>query len=120
MNGTASQVPCRSRPRVSLLDFPPAEVRRFLAQRLRQQGLREAYLFGSFAGGTAGAWSDIDLIVVQESELPPVERARAFACLGELGVAVDVLVYTPAEFAAARENPVGFWSEFERLHERLV
>ena len=105
---------------MSLLDFPPEDVRRFLGQRLREKGVREAYLFGSFAAGSPGPWSDIDLLVVWESDLPMVERAREFAGLGDLGVPVDVLVYTPDEFATGRENPEGFWSEFGRTHVRLV
>lgn len=55
-------------------------------------------LFGSVAGGTAGDDSDIDLIVIMEADMGPVQRsAAARVAVGSIGVPVDVLVYTPGE-----------------------
>jgi predicted nucleotidyltransferase len=56
-------------------------------------------LFGSQAWGTPDAGSDVDLLViVPESDLPPVQRAiRAHLCLAEVNVAKDILVKTRAE-----------------------
>lgn len=110
----------RSRPRTSVLDFEPGRVRAFLKERLQAKGVTEAYLFGSFAEGTSGAWSDLDVVVVQPTKLPFVERPRGFQDLLDLGVPVDVLVYTPEEFARLREERSGFWQEFERTKVRLL
>ncbi|MBE0617497.1 MAG: nucleotidyltransferase domain-containing protein [Proteobacteria bacterium] len=120
MSPVAREVVARSRPRVSLLDFEPAQVRAFLEDRLRGKGVVEAYLFGSFAEGRAGPWSDVDLVVVQPTDAPFVERPRGFRDLMDLGVPVDVLVYTPGEFARLREERSGFWKEFERTKIRLL
>lgn len=56
-------------------------------------------LFGSHAWGTPDEGSDIDLyVVVPESSERPLQRARrARACVGDVRVALDILVRTRAE-----------------------
>ncbi len=55
-------------------------------------------LFGSKARGDAGTSSDIDLFIIAQSNLPRYKRSVPFyrALLG-LGVAKDIIVYTPEE-----------------------
>lgn len=55
-------------------------------------------LFGSRATGTAQPDSDIDLLVIMEAEVPPIERAIAVkrVCRPRF-VAMDLLVKTPEE-----------------------
>jgi len=74
-----------------------------LPRRLKRRGVEAAYLFGSRAHGNADPESDIDLIVVAASERPFVDRFRDFPELW-LGApaAVDLLIYTPEEFARQR------------------
>lgn len=97
----------RSRPRVSVLEFSVEELVGFLRERLEGRGVVGAYLFGSVAAGTANAWSDLDVVVVQPTVEPFVERPRPFSDLQDLGVPVDVLVYTPEEFTAASRGRRG-------------
>ena len=67
---------------------------------LDAQGAHAAWIFGSHARGTAGDGSDIDVIVVAPSERPFVDRFRDYLpAIVEAGVGVDLLVYTPEEFA---------------------
>ena len=55
-------------------------------------------LFGSYARGEEGIDSDIDLFIVFDSDLPRYKRAVPFyQALSGLGVAKDIVVYTPAE-----------------------
>jgi predicted nucleotidyltransferase len=56
-------------------------------------------LFGSYATGMAKARSDLDLLVIQRSTLPPAMR-RAKVCRTLYGVLhpLDVAVFTPEEF----------------------
>ena len=55
-------------------------------------------LFGSWASGEAQRDSDIDLLVVTDSDEPLDRRmARASRVLRGVPVPVDVLVFTPAE-----------------------
>ncbi len=65
----------------------------------RFQPLR-VILFGSRARKQAGRWSDVDLLVV----LPKVEDKRRAAvdmlrAVGDLSVAMDIIVSTPEELA---------------------
>jgi uncharacterized protein len=57
-------------------------------------------LFGSRAEGTPRMDSDVDLLVIMETQSPPIQRAVAVkrACRPRF-VAMDVLVKTPAEIA---------------------
>jgi len=72
---------------------------------LRRRGVEAAYLFGSRARGSSDAESDIDLLVVTASERPFVDRFEDFPELW-LGApaAVDLLIYTPEEFAHQRRS----------------
>jgi predicted nucleotidyltransferase len=57
------------------------------------------YLFGSRARGDSRSDSDYDLVVVADLRLDPDERAYlANRSIRDLGVPIDVLVYTPVEF----------------------
>ncbi len=59
----------------------------------------QVILFGSHAWGTPHDGSDIDLyVVVPESSERPLQRARrARACVGDVRVALDILVRTRSE-----------------------
>lgn len=60
----------------------------------------QIYLFGSQARGDASGDSDYDvLVVVRDSDQPPYRRAQdAYRGLVDIAVAIDVLVFTRAEF----------------------
>ena len=68
------------------------------------------YLYGSYAYGTPTRDSDVDLlVVVADSPLDPYERdAAAYRALPDDRVAVDVQVYTRAEFEERAALPVSF------------
>jgi len=56
-------------------------------------------LFGSYSRGDATDQSDIDLLVVAQTELAPRERFRAIRrLLADYPVAFDVYLKTPEEF----------------------
>lgn len=59
----------------------------------------QVILFGSYAWGTPGEGSDVDLFVVvpESQERPAARMRRALACLEGIGVAKDVLVRTRHE-----------------------
>jgi uncharacterized protein len=109
----------RSRPPVSVSDYTLEEIQRFLADKLRGR-VQSAYLFGSVAAGSAGPWSDLDVLLVKETTLPFVERPREFLDLFDLGVPVDILVYTPSEFERLQDAGTGFWRTFREHRLRLV
>ncbi len=72
---------------------------------LRQHGARAAYLIGSRARGTADEHSDIDVIIVAESERPEVERFKDYLpAIAASSIGVDMWVYTPEEFERLRDE----------------
>ncbi|WP_148894151.1 nucleotidyltransferase domain-containing protein [Geothermobacter ehrlichii] len=81
----------KSRPAVSLLDYSMTDIVDRLRQALELPEVEAAYLFGSLVRGKVHAWSDIDLLVVANVDLPFVERPKHFsALLEQLPFALDL------------------------------
>jgi predicted nucleotidyltransferase len=75
-------------------------------ERVRPQKI---ILFGSYAYGRPHADSDLDILVVMESELPRYKRAvPIYRALAGLLIPKDVLVYTPQEIESWSEVPQAF------------
>ena len=92
------------------------EMRRRTGSVLRKAGVKRAIVFGSWARGEADGFSDLDLAVVMDTPLP--RQARALALARELDQAlpmvVDLLVYTPDEFAACEADGFGVFDVLRR------
>ncbi|MBI3588760.1 nucleotidyltransferase domain-containing protein [Candidatus Micrarchaeota archaeon] len=73
----------------------------FFKQMSRDFHFQQVILFGSAAEGRAGKDSDIDLIVVSEDFAGKKfhERPGRLHLAWDLGVPVDLLCFTPSEFA---------------------
>lgn len=106
--------------------FPPVtpELLHEVVRRILQVGSPERIvLFGSHARGGTRTDSDLDLLIIENSELPRYRRAPRYlrALLG-LFPAKDVVVWTPAEVEAWREVPNAFVTtalrEGRTLYER--
>jgi predicted nucleotidyltransferase len=70
-----------------------------LVRRIAERAQPERILvFGSYAKGTARATSDLDILVVRDTDLPMAQRAADLTpiCAGYL-VPIDLHVYTPEE-----------------------
>jgi predicted nucleotidyltransferase len=66
-------------------------------------------LFGSWARGERGPHSDLDLLIIQESELSRPQRyAQVRRLFWGMGIPMDILVYTPEEFARYQSVPGSF------------
>ncbi len=61
-------------------------------------------MFGSFARNESDDFSDIDLVIIKETEEEFFSRIRKVLQILNLKVAVDVLVYTPAEIQTMKEQ----------------
>lgn len=61
-------------------------------------------LFGSYAGGRRDLFTDLDLLVVMRTEEEFVHRSAALRRAIPVGVDLDVLVYTPEEFARLSDH----------------
>ncbi|MBC7684983.1 MAG: nucleotidyltransferase domain-containing protein [Bdellovibrionales bacterium] len=72
-------------------------------------------VFGSYAKGNATSTSDLDLLLIRQTDEAPARRADAVRpLLASLLVRVDVHVYTLAEIAAYRADPLSFISSVLR------
>lgn len=55
-------------------------------------------LFGSLARGEVGEWSDIDLCMINDTELPFLQRLHEARLVAAAHEAMDIVVYTPGEW----------------------
>ena len=76
------------------------ELARFVDVLLKDDDIKKIVVFGALASGDIHEWSDIDLVVVKETNRRFIERFhRLRAQLGSKEAA-DLVVYTPAKFKA--------------------
>lgn len=71
------------------------------------KGASRAVLFGSVARGTDDGRSDIDLIIVDDADLPYFARLDKYydELVDMLDRPLDLFVYREAEFERMRERP---------------
>lgn len=83
------------------LSYPPVteELLEEAVRRILSAGSPEKIvLFGSHATGRAGPQSDLDLLIIEESDLPRYKRSPCYYhVLTGVFPAKDILVYTPSE-----------------------
>lgn len=80
----------------------------------REFGAERVILFGSYARGAATKDSDVDLLVVAETDLPPRQRYSAVRRLvADVPASFDIIVKTPAEYARWRSvvNHIVYFAE---------
>ncbi len=78
------------------------------------------YLFGSWAKGEEDELSDVDIVVIKQTVTPFFDRLREVANLLPVEIGgVDILVYTPNEFAAMRHEGNAF-AEMIAEEARLI
>jgi predicted nucleotidyltransferase len=97
------------------LENRAARDRRALLQRELDRTvrlLRDEYnataimLYGSVASEDIHEWSDLDLVVIKETERRFLDRIRDVIELVQPRVGTDIIVYTPEEFAQlAQDRP---------------
>jgi predicted nucleotidyltransferase len=68
-------------------------------------------VFGSLAGGPMHAWSNVDLVIVERTDLPFLQRLREMRRVLKPRVATDLFVYTPDEFESLCRERQFFQSE---------
>lgn len=84
-----------SSERKKLLDLELARYVRLLTEHGNPE---KVILFGTLAKGWVHEWSDIDLVVVEQTQLPFFQRLRKVRKLLKPKVGMDIMVYTPEEF----------------------
>ena len=75
----------------------PARIRKAVDAIVRGYSPRQVWLYGSFARGDFHEGSDIDLIIIKESDKRFIDRIDEVLQYCPAGVAVEPLVYTSGE-----------------------
>lgn len=99
------------------------EIRRIATQIGMAADAERVVLFGSYARETAYEESDVDLLIIAESDLPRFKRSRIlYKLFRPYPFAMDLVVYTPEEIEKGKQSPVSFVSrvlrEGEVVYER--
>lgn len=82
------------------------ELARYVQVLTAHRRPEKVIVFGSLATGDVRAWSDIDLLVVEPTDLPFMQRLHQIRELLQPTIATDILVYTPEELEEMRlERP---------------
>jgi len=91
------------------------ELARIAAPHLIAAGVERAVVFGAYARGTADGYSDLDLAVVLCTDRPFLERWPLLSdLLDALPLPVDLLIYTPEEFARGLSRRVEIFDAIAR------
>ena len=91
------------------------EIEKVARQIGEQTRAKAVVLFGSHARDQAGTDSDVDLLVIAESDLPRHKRSRQLHLMFKpYPFAMDILVYTPKEVDSEREFELSFISRVLR------
>jgi predicted nucleotidyltransferase len=88
-----------------------AGIRKVAQQVVEQFHPQKVILFGSYAYGQPTEDSDVDLLVVIDTDEPPLHMAAKIAATVEHPFPLDIVVRTPAQLAAAIQRRGVFATE---------
>jgi uncharacterized protein len=99
------------------------QIRQVALQLADAANASQVILFGSYARGEATDRSDVDLMVVAQTDLPRHKRAVGlYKQFRPYPFGMDILVYTPQEVQEGKKSPLSFVStvlrEGKTLYER--
>ena len=87
------------------------ELARFVDLVVREFEPHKIILFGSMAAGNPRLWSDIDIVVVRETDKNFIDRALEMRHRFHPLIGIDLLVYTPEEFETMSAERLFFQQE---------
>ena len=95
-----------------------------IVERLVSDGAERVVLYGSYARGDFHADSDVDLLIVKETDERFIDRIASALAITGAKIPVEPVVYTHAELDQMRARHSGLLSDVERdgkvLYERGV
>lgn len=69
---------------------------------------QQVILFGSAARGDTDQYSDLDFVVIKQTDQPFLQRLKEAALLVRAPGAIDIFVYTPDEWKRLQEHGSSF------------
>jgi len=88
------------RNKVKILKKQAEEIEKTLsliAEKLKDKAKRIS-IFGSVARGEAGIFSDLDILIIMETNKPFLKRLEEIYSIPEISVDIDIICYTLEEF----------------------
>jgi len=73
-------------------------LRRIIQQLSELPSVEKVILFGSYAAGRRDLFTDLDIVVIMQSDQAFIDRIAGIYLLLQPAVDLDILVYTPEEF----------------------
>ncbi len=80
------------------------QIKTQIAEKLKSRCLK-AYLFGSTAKDTYHTESDVDLLIIKDTDLKFTKRNIEFSDLLDIFPMIDIIVYTQEEFENSEHIP---------------
>ena len=97
-----------------------SQIRRVAAQLGKVAQASQVILFGSYARGEATERSDVDFLVVAQTDLPRHKRAVAlYKQFRPYPFGMDIVVYTPEEVEEGKKSALTFVSTVLREGKTL-
>jgi predicted nucleotidyltransferase len=87
------------------------EIQQVVQQIVERFQPQQVILFGSYAHGQPTTDSDVDLLVIMETEEQPLHAAARISAAIDHPFPLDILVFTPATFKASLERRGVFATE---------
>ncbi len=99
----------RSESLIPIATLTPALVQEIVKRIIDAVDPDQVILFGSYAYGIPHKESDIDILVIMETDCPRHKQSVAlYRALAGLLIPKDLLVYTPEEVAEWKDVPQAF------------
>ena len=76
-----------------------------IVARLSGLNVEKISLFGSYATGRSDLFTDLDVLVIMDTDKPFIDRITEIYSLLALPVDADILCYTPEEFKKMKHTP---------------
>jgi predicted nucleotidyltransferase len=87
------------------------DIQRIVQQIVERSHPQKVILFGSYAQGAPTEDSDVDLLVVMETDEKPLRAAAGIAAAVDHPFALDILVFRPSEWEASLKRKGIFATE---------
>lgn len=84
--------------------FLRSELDRFVKTLITEYSPEKIIIFGSLVSGKIREWSDIDMIIIKETDIPFLDRIKEIIRLLRPKAGFDIVVYTPEEFEELGRN----------------
>lgn len=81
-----------------------SEVKHYISIIKEKYNPEKILLFGSLANGEVHQWSDIELVLIKDTNKPFSERMKEVLLLIKPKVDIKILVYTPEEFEQMKQR----------------